>query len=51
MACTAKTLSTSFTVQTSMELNKKISFEREDGLGLMKAKSDVTLLKEVLINP
>jgi hypothetical protein len=33
----------SFTVQTSMELNTKISFGMEDGL---KAKSDATLLKE-----
>jgi len=48
MAWTGKTLSTSFTVQTSIQLNTKISFGREDGLGLTKAKSDATLLKEVL---
>jgi len=46
MACRVKTLSTSFTVQTSKELNTKISFGREDGLELMKAKSDATLPKE-----
>jgi len=32
-----------------MQLNTKILFGREDGLGLMNAKSDATLLKEVLI--